>query len=191
MDNDEKRSCGTCSLCCKLLGIKEIAKPAAQWCPHCLPGSGGCSIYATRPAECRSFECMWLSSPLGDEWRPTRSKMVMSYFNNDRGPDEHSFRIYVDSGSPAIWRRAPYYMQIKGMALRGLLGTGRYGFYRTFVHVRSNTWLVLPGKDVDITDKHYRVLRMGQESWDVQVLNQEEVVSPKEGERDGVRPLTW
>ena len=37
------RQCGTCTLCCKLLGIKEINKPDWTWRTHCKPGRG-CEI---------------------------------------------------------------------------------------------------------------------------------------------------
>jgi hypothetical protein len=40
------RSCGTCSLCCKLPYVAELNKPINTWCPHARPGHGGCSIYA-------------------------------------------------------------------------------------------------------------------------------------------------
>src|SRR5262249_4530121 len=48
-----KRECGKCSLCCKLLPIQELNKPIDTWCPHCRPGHGGCTIYSSRPSECR------------------------------------------------------------------------------------------------------------------------------------------
>src|SRR6516165_9574581 len=39
-----ERECGKCSLCCKLLPIRELNKPIDTWCPHCRPGHGGCTI---------------------------------------------------------------------------------------------------------------------------------------------------
>src|SRR4051794_7389373 len=63
------RACGSCSLCCKLLPIRELEKPENKWCVHCKPASGGCTIYADRPPSCREFACHWLiSKNLGDEW---------------------------------------------------------------------------------------------------------------------------
>ena len=57
------RSCGECSLCCKLLRIEAFNKPVGTWCSHCAPGRGGCTIYETRPTECRDFYCAWLTTP--------------------------------------------------------------------------------------------------------------------------------
>src|SRR5436305_14221849 len=42
------RSCGDCTLCCKLLSITELEKPIGKWCPHCEIGKG-CKIYDCRP----------------------------------------------------------------------------------------------------------------------------------------------
>ena len=74
------RSCGSCSLCCKLLVIDELDKPPDTWCPHCKPGRGGCSIYADRPPSCRLFRCGWLDSKgsVGDEWIPRAAKWSSS-----------------------------------------------------------------------------------------------------------------
>jgi hypothetical protein len=57
------RGCGDCSLCCKLIRVDALAKPPGTWCMHCAPGNGGCTIYDSRPTECRSFYCAWMVSP--------------------------------------------------------------------------------------------------------------------------------
>ena len=54
------RVCGSCSLCCRLLDVPEAGKAQSQWCPHCLPGRGGCAIYDERPHVCRRCSCLWL-----------------------------------------------------------------------------------------------------------------------------------
>jgi hypothetical protein len=48
--------CGTCTLFCKLMGIKELENPFGVWCKHC-DTAVGCNIHANRPAECASFIC--------------------------------------------------------------------------------------------------------------------------------------
>src|SRR5262245_12210699 len=53
------RACGQCSLCCKLLHVKELDKPANRWCQHCRPGKGGCSIWGATPEICKSYFCGW------------------------------------------------------------------------------------------------------------------------------------
>lgn len=95
-----RRECGTCRLCCKVLAVQEIDKPRGSWCQHSTKPSepGGCAIYATRPGQCRGFQCLWLavtdpevaakSQRLADTWarifpvdeRPDRIRVVFSPF---------------------------------------------------------------------------------------------------------------
>src|SRR5690242_3658954 len=71
------RACGTCTMCCKLVGIDELSKPMDTWCSHCIPGKG-CKIYDTRPGVCRTFYCGWMTDGgFGPEWRPDRAKFLL------------------------------------------------------------------------------------------------------------------
>lgn len=63
------RSCGTCSLCCTVLRVDELAKPAGRDCVH-QRRRDGCAIHATRPSICRSYRCLWLQGGLEDAERP-------------------------------------------------------------------------------------------------------------------------
>lgn len=56
------RQCGTCQLCCKLLPVPPIRKPANQRCQF-QRFHKGCSVYARRPEPCRLFSCRWLIDP--------------------------------------------------------------------------------------------------------------------------------
>ena len=84
-------NCGTCTACCRIFEIPELAKPAGKWCEHCEIGRG-CTIYNERPAVCQEFECLWLLSQqrddprehLAPELRPDRCKVVFSPSTNDR-----------------------------------------------------------------------------------------------------------
>lgn len=106
------RQCGTCTLCCKLLGIHELEKPAGAWCPHCKPGRG-CGIYDDRPASCRSFTCGWLADPsMPDQVRPDRCKVVL-YFT----PGGERLVAECDPGAPLAWRSEPIYGQLKRWAV--------------------------------------------------------------------------
>src|SRR6266446_2166622 len=71
------RTCGRCSLCCKLLPIAVLDKQANLWCQHCKPGNG-CSIYNRRPQVCRDYHCGWLLGVLNDNWYPTNCHMIMT-----------------------------------------------------------------------------------------------------------------
>ena len=71
------RTCGGCSLCCKLLPVKEIGKPAGQRCRHQKFGKG-CTIYARRPGSCRFWSCAWLTDKRTEAMRrPDRVHYVV------------------------------------------------------------------------------------------------------------------
>lgn len=95
------RACGDCTMCCTLLEIDELQKPRRTPCPH---EHGRCSVYATRPDECRAFKCLWLAFdiPVG---RPDISGIMLVAYK--AGPsivlyesEEHAFSDSV----PAIGR---------------------------------------------------------------------------------------
>lgn len=72
------RECGGCTMCCKVMHVPELEKPAGTWCPHCDIGEG-CGIYDERPKPCRDFECLWLQDDgrvLLDADRPDRIGVV-------------------------------------------------------------------------------------------------------------------
>ena len=132
------RACGTCTLCCKILSITELAKPKGQWCRHCDIGRG-CRIYDQRPPSCRTFICGYLGWPVaGDHWFPARCKMVII-------GEESRLIVRVDPSRPNAWREQPYYDEIKdwsAMAVR----EGR----TVLVVVGESSIVVLPDGEVEL-----------------------------------------
>jgi hypothetical protein len=107
-----RRECGDCTLCCKVMAIEQLAKPASSWCPHCKPGRG-CLIYPERPDECRSFNCVWLvNDRLDEHWRPNKSKLVLT--TSDDG-----IEVRCDPGFPDAWRKEPFRGEIRQWAVSG------------------------------------------------------------------------
>lgn len=105
------RSCGDCAMCCKLLEIKALNKPANEWCVNCSTRKG-CDIYETRPQTCHNFNCGYMTQgAIGEEWWPTTARMMITY----TGDGKHLF-IQVDPTRPDAWRREPYYSQLKNWA---------------------------------------------------------------------------
>lgn len=131
------RSCGGCTLCCKIFGIPEIDKPRFQWCGHCAIGEG-CRIYETRPATCRAFVCGWLvDGTVPDHWKPSESRMVLT--------SEHGGRrlvIYVDTGRLDAWKKPPYYAEIKRTAAAMARSGGQ-----VIVWQGPNAIAILPDRD--------------------------------------------
>lgn len=72
------RSCGACQLCCKLVPVPSIEKPAGKRCQHAHTGKG-CAIHVNRPFDCRSWSCRWLADKPNTESlsRPDRSHFVI------------------------------------------------------------------------------------------------------------------
>jgi len=69
--------CSGCTLCCKVLGVEELAKARDVWCCHASKGTG-CAIYAERPHTCRTFACLWLTQNLPPDARPDRVHGVLA-----------------------------------------------------------------------------------------------------------------
>jgi hypothetical protein len=107
----ETRTCGSCTLCCKILGIVELDKPQGRWCAVCKPGVG-CQAYDQRPQSCRDFSCAWLTSDfVPDELKPDRSKVVLAL-------DMGGARLVAYPDSPADWRREPMQSFLKQQSAR-------------------------------------------------------------------------
>lgn len=143
-----ERACGTCSLCCKVLDVVDppaLVKSAGVWCPHCKPGRGGCTIYATRPQLCATWRCQWLiSTDFPDYWFPLRSHIVLN-FGREEGEEQGALTAVVDPAYPNAWRRDPYLGDLRRWAQADLEGGFGYGVR---VRVRDTIWQVLPNKEV-------------------------------------------
>lgn len=84
-----KRTCGGCSLCCKVLPIMELKKEAGQRCKY--QRSFGCDLHdkmkklsptitvPAKPHVCQAWNCSWLSGAADtvDLRRPDRSGYVI------------------------------------------------------------------------------------------------------------------
>lgn len=72
-----KRECSGCTLCCRLLPLEELRKPANKRCSHQRFGKG-CAIYKRRPASCALWSCRWLlEDDTADLKRPDRAGYVI------------------------------------------------------------------------------------------------------------------
>jgi hypothetical protein len=76
-DRITTRRCGDCTLCCKLLPVRELHKRAGQRCEHQRTGKG-CTIYERRPPSCMLWSCRWLiDDECTDLPRPDRAHYVL------------------------------------------------------------------------------------------------------------------
>lgn len=93
MTSSIKRSCGSCTACCKTHSVSEIQKPAGKWCTDCTIGKG-CNIYPSRPSQCRDFRCEWLKGFGEESERPDRVKYVLDYATHRDGPQPGILQIW-------------------------------------------------------------------------------------------------
>lgn len=136
--NENRRQCGDCSLCCKVLGIPELEKPKDSWCANFTAGIG-CRIYERRPLSCRNFSCRWLDDPtMGPEWKPSSCKMVV-------GSRPGLFVVHVDPAVSQPWRAEPFLSVLKRLSAQGL----NKGVIVMVIEKRR-TIVILPDREVDL-----------------------------------------
>jgi hypothetical protein len=134
------RECGACTMCCKVYALPELAKPAGVWCKHCAPGKG-CAIHDGLPNQCRLFFCLWMTDgAMPADWRPDRARFVLSVY-----PPNGFIYGQVDPGSPAAWRKAPYYDRLRAMA-KSLLEQQRH----LIMFLGDQATLVMPDEDLPL-----------------------------------------
>lgn len=89
------RECGACTACCFEITIEDplLAKPPRTLCDHCRPE--GCSIYAVRPATCRSWFCLWRRvADLPEHLNPAQSGLLASVVENPLAENPFA-RLYI------------------------------------------------------------------------------------------------
>jgi hypothetical protein len=134
------RQCGGCTLCCKLMGVRQLGKPAGAWCVHC-ECSTGCAIYETRPEDCRIFNCGYLYMPnLDERWKPAVCKFVLS-----TDETESHMKIVVDPDRPDAGHKEPYYSAFKSWACVAVRQGGN-----VLVEIGKRVIAILPDQDVDL-----------------------------------------
>jgi hypothetical protein len=103
------RTCSDCRLCCKLVPVPQISKPAGVRCRYSRAGKG-CTVYDRRPNSCRAWSCRWLADPATAGMpRPDRCHYVIDLeydhvdmHNNAGGPDRivTVLQVWVDPAFP-------------------------------------------------------------------------------------------
>lgn len=142
---DPGKSCGSCTLCCKLFDVDwlEAPKPAGKWCGHCMPGKG-CRIWQNLPSRCADYFCVWRIDPaLGADWRPDRARFILSHAHR-----EALLAVVIDPAFPDAHRREPYASILRKTALQHLEGRGS-----TVVIFRGTARaLLMPDEEIPIPD---------------------------------------
>ncbi len=133
------KACGDCSLCCKVLRVNALEKPAGQWCTRLAEG-GGCASHSLRPQACSAFQCFWsISGVLDEAWKPNRSGMVL--WSNVEG----RLIVDVDPDRPDAWREEPYLGQFRVWADRN-----RPLHMEVLIRVQGRMLVLFPEGEVDL-----------------------------------------
>jgi hypothetical protein len=109
------RSCGSCTLCCKLMAVPELGKRQNMWCPHCEIGKQ-CLSYEKRPPSCVDFNCLWLQGYGDEALRPDKSKVVIGATINGDG-----IVFYVDPSRPQAWQQPTFKTMIEKLQSKKIL----------------------------------------------------------------------
>ena len=73
--------CDSCTLCCELLPIKSLNKPANVMCKFC---DKGCKIHKNIPFECGVFECAYYQMDRASEnLRPDNCKIIFEKISDN------------------------------------------------------------------------------------------------------------
>lgn len=146
------RQCSDCQLCCSLIPVEQLGKPAGQRCVHQRHGKG-CSIYERRPVSCREWSCLWLKGTEdGGELplrRPDRSHYVL-----DEVPDFVRVRddatgeitaevtcmqVWVDPKFPDAWQDSDLLDMLERQGVVALIRYGSEQAFAIFPPSRSST----------------------------------------------------
>ena len=98
------RACAGCDLCCTVMAIRELDKPAWTPCAHLAPG-GGCGLWGRHPASCKSFTCLWRRSDalLPPEMFPADCGFMLAVDQLEAWPTV--VKVCADLGRPSAWDR--------------------------------------------------------------------------------------
>src|SRR5215469_417936 len=112
-------SCGSCNLCCTLLQIPDLMKPALMRCWH-TGLHGGCAVHDQKSTDpklkaCEQFMCVWLASQTLDDptmrgnraMRPDQCHVLLGPMDRD---DPKLLYVHVDPNYKSAWRE-PYMTQ--------------------------------------------------------------------------------
>jgi uncharacterized protein len=128
------KTCGECTLCCKVLDIVELAKPAGKLCSDCVRSvSGGCGIYATRPQVCRAYECLWKGDrAMSQQLRPDRVGTLLM-----EDPDSDEYRAVCDPEKPFAWLTPLIFKHLVAMAKSGRTVVAKAGLKAWRIHANG------------------------------------------------------
>lgn len=94
------RQCGTCTFCCTIKSVNRndgtVLTPANKPCLLLKQGGAGCNVYASRPALCRAYHCLWRVGAGDNDARPDQCGALIDIV------DEHPLPLAKHVAQPAM-----------------------------------------------------------------------------------------
>jgi hypothetical protein len=97
------RTCAGCDMCCTVLEIAALSKPAWTRCSHLMEGGKGCGIWGDHPPACKTYVCLWRMSDvvLPQEMFPADCGFLLTIDNVATWPT--TVNVCVDPKTPDAW----------------------------------------------------------------------------------------
>jgi hypothetical protein len=153
------RKCNECTLCCKLVPVKELEKPANTRCQY-QRQIKGCTIYhdLKMPISCSLWNCRWLvNDDTNDLARPDRAHYVIDIMpdsiiaqDQDRIIQVQTVQIWCDPNWPDAHRDPKLREYLLRRGEEGIVGQIRYGSEYAIILIPPNMnmekkWIEKPG----------------------------------------------
>jgi len=123
--------CGGCTLCCTVLEIPELPKPAWTDCPNCT--STSCSVWESKPISCQRFVCLWYAhSKFPDSLRPDHCGVVFE------PAGKRVLLAMINQDNPNAWKEGIAWTLIKKFVADGTA---------VIVQIKSEKHFLLPEGD--------------------------------------------
>ena len=127
-----------CTMCCKVIGVREINKPRGQGCNRCDIGKGR-TVHSMSLAECKAYACRFQFDPeLDESWRPSKCGLVVN-------TDLRRVVVNVDADQPDALRKEPFYSTFKRWSRTVLPG------WPVYISIGNEVVAVYPDRDLRVT----------------------------------------
>ena len=137
-----KRSCGDCTLCCRLMPVKDYGKLANEKCRH--QRQKRCAIYANRPRSCRLWSCAWLADAAIEKFdipRPDKAHFIIDIQRGHihiSGKVVPSVEIWCDPRRRDAYRHRGLATYLNHVARKGVAALIRYASDEAIVVLAPN-----------------------------------------------------
>lgn len=177
------RHCGSCTLCCKLVPVRELDKKAGQRCQH-QSHAKGCKVYQRpgMPMSCSLWSCRWLTqADTAGLSRPDRSHYVIDMMPDFVSVLDHATGQRMSIEVIQIWIDPNFPDAHRDPALRAYLE--EYGKRGIMALVRYNSETAISLIPPSMTDGEWVEFRNGEQD-----PREHDVIEVAEALKDAVRP---